>query len=124
MLRQHTFVGMADETLALLQHSTRLYILNVANLSKDMFYQQVRLLSAVKMALLCPTVHAVVAAGTATDTCHFEKSACICVLLGNQVFVCKQLPLPFSQLDMVVRRVVSDREFLSDYSVMQGVMLC
>ncbi|KAL3158286.1 DNA mismatch repair protein [Trebouxia sp. C0009 RCD-2024] len=40
VLRQHTFVGMADETLALLQHSTRLYILNVANLSKDMFYQQ------------------------------------------------------------------------------------
>ena len=72
MLRQHTFVGMADETLALLQHSTRLYILNVANLSKDMFYQQVRLLSAVKMALLCPTVQAVVAAGTATDTCHLD----------------------------------------------------
>lgn len=44
VLRQHTFVGMADETLALLQHSTRLYILNVANLSKDMFYQQVCLL--------------------------------------------------------------------------------
>ena len=44
VLRQHTFVGMADETLALLQHSTRLYILNVANLSKDMFYQQVGLL--------------------------------------------------------------------------------
>lgn len=41
VLRQHTFVGMVDETLALLQHSTRLYILNVANLSKDMFYQQV-----------------------------------------------------------------------------------
>lgn len=32
---------MADETLALLQHTTRLYLLNIANLSKDMFYQQV-----------------------------------------------------------------------------------
>ena len=41
VLRKHTFVGMADETLALLQHTTRLYLLNVANLSKDMFYQQV-----------------------------------------------------------------------------------
>ena len=41
VLRKHTFVGMADETLALLQHGTRLYLLNVAALSKDMFYQQV-----------------------------------------------------------------------------------
>ena len=41
MLRKHTFVGMADETLALLQHGTHLYLLNIANLSKDMFYQQV-----------------------------------------------------------------------------------
>ena len=44
VLRKHTFVGMADETLALLQHSTHLYLLNIANLSKDMFYQQVCLL--------------------------------------------------------------------------------
>ena len=43
MLRKHTFVGMADETLALVQHTTRLYLLNIANLSKDMFYQQVSL---------------------------------------------------------------------------------
>ena len=41
VLRKHTYVGMADETLALLQHGTRLYLLNVAALSKDMFYQQV-----------------------------------------------------------------------------------
>ena len=41
VLRRHTYVGMADETLALLQHGTRLYLLNVAALSKDMFYQQV-----------------------------------------------------------------------------------
>ncbi len=41
VLRKHTYVGMADETLALLQHGTRLYLLNVAALSRDMFYQQV-----------------------------------------------------------------------------------
>ncbi|KAL0034722.1 hypothetical protein WJX77_003881 [Trebouxia sp. C0004] len=40
VLRKHTYVGMADETLALLQHGTRLYLLNVAALSRDMFYQQ------------------------------------------------------------------------------------
>ena len=44
VLRKHTYVGMADETLALLQHGTRLYLLNVATLSKDMFYQQVCIL--------------------------------------------------------------------------------
>ena len=42
VLRKHTYVGMADETLALLQHGTRLYLLDIANLSKDMFYQQVQ----------------------------------------------------------------------------------
>ncbi len=41
VLRKHTYVGMADDTLALLQHGTRLYLLNVAALSRDMFYQQV-----------------------------------------------------------------------------------
>ena len=41
VLRMHTYVGMADETLALLQHGTRLYLLDVAALSSDMFYQQV-----------------------------------------------------------------------------------
>ncbi len=41
VLRKHTYVGMADETLALLQHGTCLYLLNVAALSRDMFYQQV-----------------------------------------------------------------------------------
>ena len=41
VLRKHTYVGMADETLALLQHGTRLYLFNLASLSKDMFYQQV-----------------------------------------------------------------------------------
>ena len=45
VLRKHTFVGMADETLALLQHGTRLYLLNVATLSKEMFYEQVRIRS-------------------------------------------------------------------------------
>ena len=42
IIRKHTYVGMADETHALLQHGTRLYLLNVASLSRDMFYQQVQ----------------------------------------------------------------------------------
>lgn len=42
IIRKHTYVGMADETHALLQHGTRLYLLNIANLSRDMFYQQVQ----------------------------------------------------------------------------------
>ena len=41
IIRKHTYVGMADETHALLQHGTRLYLLDVAELSRDMFYQQV-----------------------------------------------------------------------------------
>ena len=43
IIRKHTYVGMADETHALLQHGTRLYLLDVAELSRDMFYQQVSL---------------------------------------------------------------------------------
>ncbi len=56
VLRKHTYVGMADETLALLQHGTRLYLLNVAALSKDMFYQQVSRVhtAAAAAAAACP----------------------------------------------------------------------
>ncbi|EFJ45006.1 hypothetical protein VOLCADRAFT_94705 [Volvox carteri f. nagariensis] len=39
LLREHTFVGMADGSLALLQHGTRLYLVDVGTLSRDMFYQ-------------------------------------------------------------------------------------
>ncbi|GLC43233.1 DNA mismatch repair protein [Pleodorina starrii] len=39
VLREHTFVGMADGSLALLQHGTRLYLVDVGGLSRDMFYQ-------------------------------------------------------------------------------------
>jgi len=42
MLRGHTFVGMADEALALVQGGTRLFLLDVAVLSRDLFYQQAR----------------------------------------------------------------------------------
>lgn len=49
---------MADETLALLQHSTHLYLLNIANLSKDMFYQQVCLLIHPSAFALFLTLHA------------------------------------------------------------------
>ena len=43
MLRSPTFVGLADEAAALVQHGTRLYLLDLTALSRDMFYQQVRL---------------------------------------------------------------------------------
>ncbi|KAI3434419.1 hypothetical protein D9Q98_002497 [Chlorella vulgaris] len=41
ILRGLTWVGLADATLALVQHGTRLYLLDVQRLSADMFYQQV-----------------------------------------------------------------------------------
>lgn len=34
-------MGLADDSLALVQHGTRLYLLNIQALSHDMFYQQV-----------------------------------------------------------------------------------
>ena len=43
ILRHHIYVGMADHTLALVQYSTRLYLLNAQALTSDMFYQQVYL---------------------------------------------------------------------------------
>ncbi|KAF8068255.1 Mlh1 [Scenedesmus sp. PABB004] len=39
LFRSHTWVGMADDRLALLQHGTRLYLVDVAAVSEDLFYQ-------------------------------------------------------------------------------------
>ncbi|XP_073139712.1 DNA mismatch repair protein MLH1 isoform X2 [Henckelia pumila] len=36
-----TYIGMADDVFALLQHNTHLYLVNVVNLSKELIYQQV-----------------------------------------------------------------------------------
>ncbi|XP_020573556.1 DNA mismatch repair protein MLH1 isoform X2 [Phalaenopsis equestris] len=35
------YVGLADESFALLQHNTHLYLVNVVNVSKELMYQQV-----------------------------------------------------------------------------------
>lgn len=41
IVRHCTYVGMADDVCALLQHNTNLYLANVVNLSKELMYQQV-----------------------------------------------------------------------------------
>ncbi|XP_071710519.1 DNA mismatch repair protein MLH1 [Rutidosis leptorrhynchoides] len=41
IVRNCTYVGMADDVFALLQHNTHLYIANVVNLSKELMYQLV-----------------------------------------------------------------------------------
>ncbi|KAJ8770000.1 hypothetical protein K2173_009083 [Erythroxylum novogranatense] len=41
IIRHCTYVGMADDVFALLQHDTHLYLANVVNLSKEIMYQQV-----------------------------------------------------------------------------------
>ncbi|XP_022720170.1 DNA mismatch repair protein MLH1, partial [Durio zibethinus] len=41
IVRQCTYVGMADDVFALVQHNTHLYLANVVNLSKELMYQQV-----------------------------------------------------------------------------------
>ena len=37
-------MGMVTETMGLLQHGTHLYLMDVQQVSQQMFYQQVRLL--------------------------------------------------------------------------------
>ncbi|WCJ44195.1 DNA mismatch repair protein MLH1 [Euphorbia peplus] len=41
IIRQCTYIGMADDVFALLQHNTHLYLANIVNLSKELMYQQV-----------------------------------------------------------------------------------
>ncbi|CAK8686008.1 unnamed protein product [Clavelina lepadiformis] len=39
LLHDHTFVGCVDAELALIQHSTNLYLVNTAKLTQELFYQ-------------------------------------------------------------------------------------
>lgn len=41
IVKHCTYIGMADDVFALLQHNTQLYLANVVNLSKELMYQQV-----------------------------------------------------------------------------------
>ncbi|XP_045821475.1 DNA mismatch repair protein MLH1 isoform X1 [Trifolium pratense] len=41
IVKHCTYVGMADDVFALLQHKTHLYLANIVNLSKELMYQQV-----------------------------------------------------------------------------------
>lgn len=40
IVKNCTYVGVADEVFALIQHNTRLYLVNVINVSKELMYQQ------------------------------------------------------------------------------------
>ncbi|CAO3637397.1 unnamed protein product [Cunninghamella echinulata] len=41
LLSNHTFVGCVDDTLALIQHETSLYLVNYAVISEELFYQAI-----------------------------------------------------------------------------------
>ena len=41
LFRQHTYIGVADERRIMLQHLTKLYLMDITVLSRDMFFQQI-----------------------------------------------------------------------------------
>ena len=41
LVKHHIYVGMADHTLAVLQHGTGLFLADLQRLTQDMFFQQV-----------------------------------------------------------------------------------
>lgn len=52
-MAQHSFVGCVNRSLALVQHSTSLYLVNVPKLSEELFYQVKKMLSHI---LLVPSI--------------------------------------------------------------------
>lgn len=60
VLKTATFVGLADSHRALLQSGTRLYLVDLTTLTRDMFYQQaLRRFGQAPRVVLCPAVPAV-----------------------------------------------------------------
>lgn len=59
ILRTATFVGLADSHRALIQSGTRLYLIDLSNLTRDMFYQQaLRRFGQAPRVALCPAMPA------------------------------------------------------------------
>ena len=92
MLRGHTFVGMADEALALVQGGTRLFLLDVPALSRDLFYQQARSLSEPFVCCSWGRAHAACPIH-ARQVCHASACAApaqpeVCVPHGSTRSTC------------------------------------
>lgn len=66
IVREHTFVGHLDGGLALLQQSTKLFVVDIAALSRDLMYQQaLARCGAMKAIVLedAPSLEAIVLTG-------------------------------------------------------------
>ncbi|XP_024542568.1 LOW QUALITY PROTEIN: DNA mismatch repair protein MLH1 [Selaginella moellendorffii] len=73
IIRHSTFIGMADDVLALIQHKTRLYLMNCLTLSKELMYQQalvrLRRLNALRLSNPAPVYDLIVMALDEEEQC-------------------------------------------------------